>query len=191
MNSFLKTTLTTLLVVAGYGVSQARADFVPWTYNFGRSPVVVPSTNSLGINNTGTGGLSLTDEQTHHADGSSDIVATNIRAFSSAPRTRPDRFTNAPYTLSLFLQDDASKQSTTLAFHGVFNGFISATSANVTTTFTAPLTETVKLGDNTFTVPAGTKLTDPQMESLKSGNLYVNVHSAANPNGEIRAQLGP
>jgi hypothetical protein len=51
-----------------------------------------------------------------------------------------------------------------------------------------PLT---KSGDNTFTVPAGTKLTDAQMESLKSGNLYVNVHSAANPNGEIRAQLGP
>ena len=51
-----------------------------------------------------------------------------------------------------------------------------------------PLT---KSGDNTFTVPAGTKLTDAQMESLKSGNLYVNVHSAANPGGEIRAQLGP
>jgi len=42
-----------------------------------------------------------------------------------------------------------------------------------------------------FTVPAGAKLTDAQMQSLQSGNLYVNVHSAANPNGEIRAQLGP
>jgi len=51
-----------------------------------------------------------------------------------------------------------------------------------------PLT---KSGDTTFTVPAGAKLTDPQMQSLQSGNLYVNVHSAANPNGEIRAQLGP
>ncbi|TMG99288.1 MAG: CHRD domain-containing protein [Betaproteobacteria bacterium] len=51
-----------------------------------------------------------------------------------------------------------------------------------------PLT---KSGDSTFTVPAGAKLTDEQMKSLESGNLYVNVHSAANPNGEIRAQLGP
>ena len=51
-----------------------------------------------------------------------------------------------------------------------------------------PLT---KSGNSTFTVPAGAKLTDEQMKSLESGNLYVNVHSAANPNGEIRAQLGP
>ena len=51
-----------------------------------------------------------------------------------------------------------------------------------------PLT---KSGDTTFTVPSGAKLTDEQMKSLQSGNLYVNVHSAANPNGEIRAQLGP
>jgi len=50
-----------------------------------------------------------------------------------------------------------------------------------------PLT---KSGDSTFTVPSGAKLTDAQMQSLQSGNLYVNVHSAANPNGEIRAQLG-
>jgi len=27
------------------------------------------------------------------------------------------------------------------------------------------------------------------MTSFKDGNLYVNVHSAANPNGEIRGQL--
>ena len=51
-----------------------------------------------------------------------------------------------------------------------------------------PLT---KSGDNTFTVAAGAKLTDAQLESLKAGNLYVNVHSAANPGGELRAQLAP
>ena len=51
-----------------------------------------------------------------------------------------------------------------------------------------PLT---KSGDNTFSVAAGAKLSDAQMQALQSGNLYVNVHSAANPNGEIRAQLAP
>jgi len=51
-----------------------------------------------------------------------------------------------------------------------------------------PLT---KSGDNTFSVAAGAKLTDAQMQALQAGNLYVNVHSAANPNGEIRAQLAP
>ena len=49
-----------------------------------------------------------------------------------------------------------------------------------------PMTKT---GDNTFTFPANAKLTDAQYASFKSGNLYVNVHSAANPGGEVRAQL--
>jgi phage tail sheath gpL-like len=52
-----------------------------------------------------------------------------------------------------------------------------------------PLT---KGADNTtWSVPAGAKLTDAQYDAFKAGNLYVNVHSAANKGGEIRAQLKP
>jgi len=40
-----------------------------------------------------------------------------------------------------------------------------------------------------FKVPEGSKLNEAQLASFKAGNLYVNVHSAANPKGEIRAQL--
>ena len=50
-----------------------------------------------------------------------------------------------------------------------------------------PLT---KSGD-TYTVPEGRKLTQPQMDALKAGNLYVNVHSPQNKGGEVRAQLQP
>ncbi len=51
-----------------------------------------------------------------------------------------------------------------------------------------PLTKT---SDTVWTVPAGVKLTDAQLESYKAGNLYFNIHSAANKSGEIRGQIKP
>lgn len=45
--------------------------------------------------------------------------------------------------------------------------------------------------DNTWSVPAGAKLTDAQYASYQEGNLYVNVHSAANKGGEICSRLAP
>ena len=46
-----------------------------------------------------------------------------------------------------------------------------------------------KVGDNEFVSAPGAKLTDAQYAAYKAGNLYVNVHSAKNPGGEIRGQL--
>ncbi|HEX3849159.1 MAG TPA: CHRD domain-containing protein [Steroidobacteraceae bacterium] len=54
-----------------------------------------------------------------------------------------------------------------------------------------PIITLVKSSDSEWKVPDDAKLTDDQYKSFKAGELYVNVHSAAHPGGEIRAQLKP
>jgi CHRD domain len=44
-------------------------------------------------------------------------------------------------------------------------------------------------GQDHFDLPADTKLTTAQMDNLRAGRWYVNVQSAAHPNGEIRGQI--
>jgi len=49
----------------------------------------------------------------------------------------------------------------------------------------------VKTSENTWSVPAGARFSDAQYQAFLAGETYVNVHTAANKGGEIRAQLRP
>jgi len=51
------------------------------------------------------------------------------------------------------------------------------------------VTATVQIGTDTAVIPDGTTLTDAQYTAFLAGDLYVNVHTLANSNGEIRGQL--
>ncbi len=54
-----------------------------------------------------------------------------------------------------------------------------------------PIITLGKTADDSYAVPPNTKLSDAQYGSYMAGNLYVHVHTAKYPDGELRAQLLP
>jgi hypothetical protein len=139
----------TALVLLLVPLRAARADLVPWMYNWSRSP------SEIHADAPGTGYITLTDESLKGAVGNSDIVATNLRTFSTATHAKPDVFTAKTYSLDLYLLDTESGQSTTLTFTGEINGTLTAMSSNLSNTFTGTKTQSVVLGNNKYTVSIG------------------------------------
>jgi hypothetical protein len=130
--------------------ASARADLLQWSYNWEPSKMKVLATGG------GSGYLSLTDEPANSAKGSSNTVATNIRTFSTAPFNTPDNFNHAAISYTLQLTDQASGKSGNLTFSGYFSGSITGNNANIQLTITSPMTQSLTLGGNKYTVALGT-----------------------------------
>lgn len=123
----------------------AHGDLIPWMYNWSRSPVEILA------DDPGTGYITLTDESFKRAVGDTDIVATNMRTFSTATVDNPDRFTAKAYTLTLLLLDLDSGQSGTMTFTGQLDGELGAQFSRIQNRFTGPATQSVVLGNYRYT----------------------------------------
>jgi len=173
-----------LLLIFGAG---ARASLIPpnqivWTYNFSPgAPAVLADGNP-------SAGVTFTNEPTKTAVGSSDIVATNLRIFSTATAVSPDTVTgnNGKYTLSLTLSanDGNGPHTQTLTFKGKLTGGLSAENANVANMFTDSGPKTAILGTYSFSVQlvAYTPPGPPDQANAGSISAHVTVSNIGTGN---------
>jgi hypothetical protein len=167
------------LLLAG---APARADFVQWTYNW------QPGSLAASADSPGTGGVSFSNQPAAAATGNSDIVATNLRVFSTATPSNPDKLmTGGAYTLSLTLTDLASGASGTLTWTGKLTGTFSATNSNLTNFFTSPITQTLVLGQNLYTVSIGQYSPPGPPTAGNSGSIGAHVNVTSNGGGGIQS----
>ena len=118
--------------------------------------------------------------------GSGVALGADVKVMLTGANEVPPVTTSASGDGAISIADDGSVSGsvTTKGVQGTAAHILMAAAGNngpVIVPFT-------KEGD-TYKAPAGAKLNADQLKAFKSGNLYVNVHSAANPNGEIRGQL--
>jgi hypothetical protein len=114
------------------------------------------------------------------------VMAADVKVILSGANEVPAVTTSASGGGTIMVGDDGavSGSVTTTGVAGTA-AHIHVAAAGKNGPVIVPLT---KDGD-TYKVPAGAKLTAEQLANFKAGDLYVNVHSAAHPGGEIRGQL--
>lgn len=167
-----------LMLAAGTGVqaSMIPPDSIQWTYNWAPgAPAVLADGNPAA-------GVTFTNEPTKTAVGSSDIVATNLRIFSTATAAAPEVLSaNGAYslTLTLTMTEDATTYQQVLNFSGKLSGTLSAENANVANVFNSPTSTTVSLGSYNFTVAliAYTPPGPPDQSNAGSISAHVTVTS--------------
>jgi len=165
----------------------ARADLISWGYNW------TPSAAKISADGGSSGYLSLTNTLPNTASGSSNTVITNLRTFSNAASSGPDTFTHANVSYTLQLTDTASHTSGNLTFAGHFSGSMTGSSANVQLHFTSPMTQSLALGGNTYSVSIGsyTPPGPPGASNVGSLNAFVSVTPGNGGGGTISSVPEP
>jgi hypothetical protein len=139
-----------LLVTAVAVVAMAsplRADPIAWSFSW------APSASTIQADSGGLGSVTLTGGTSQNAFGNSFVVAANLQTSSSATATDPSTLSaNGGYQLNLTIKDTASQQSATLSFLGKLSGTFSSVSSNLTNAFLSPVSQSVTLGGNLYTI---------------------------------------
>jgi len=165
---------------AGARATAILPDDVAWSYNFSPGAPAVLADGNPGA------GVTFTNEPTKNAIGSSDVVASNLRVFSTALSNAPDLLTtNGAYSVALTLSTAVAGPvaTTTLTFTGKLSGKFSADSANVSNMFGPNSSQTVQLGGYNFSVEliAYTPPGPPSQANAGSFAAHVTI-SAITPN---------
>jgi MYXO-CTERM domain-containing protein len=164
MKWLFRFSLIALLVLNG--TVQSQADFMDWSYHWSVAPAPVIA--------SGTGSVALGLAQ--DGSGASSITAATVTTSSSATSAAPDAY-KVGYNLMLNLKDDSSNQSGALTFHGLLSGTVTATTANLTNSFSDP-TEQLRLGSRLYSVtlnPSLMTLAPPGASVLPQINALVHV----------------
>jgi hypothetical protein len=118
-----------------------------------------------------------------------DQVTTTLRASMSGEQEVPPVITGALGTATLSLDSPSRNIRGSIVLDGM-----TANAAHIhvgDVGVNGPIIVTlVETSPGTWSVPVGSTLTESQATAFAAGGLYVNAHNAANPNGEIRGQIG-
>jgi len=207
MNRFTVTLLTGAVAALLLGSSSARADNLPWRYNWTPSTLTVNSTTSA------TTKLRLTNEPLDAdgnplsnvtVSGNSDIVATAISVESDAPSGFPDEWkTSDNLVLKLKITDGTSNQTASFLFTGHFNSLpgepstASAENSNVKFTLLSPTSYTQVLGNAEYTISYNSYTPPPPVGAANKGAISfhvsvrgVEIQKAPEPTSMLLAGIG-
>jgi len=146
--------LTARLALACAGLSlaapPAQAGLISYTESATASPATV-----FADHTTASGVRLVTDPGTLQLAGSTSLVPLGLKTFSAAPAGHPARFTDRPFRFTLLIKDKASGVQGTTTFTGVFDGTLSAVSADLRVRFTSPTTRVLHLGHDLYGISVG------------------------------------
>jgi hypothetical protein len=122
--------------------------------------------------------------------GSVSISATTKTVTLNGAQENPSVTTAATGSGFISVDEATGAVTGTVTTFGVVNATVAHIHEAAVGVNAAPIVELTQSQPGTWVVPEGATLTPAQVASFKAGNLYVNVHTSANPNGEIRGQVG-